>query len=56
LTPGVFVELLIEDALANVDTTVADVNTGPGNQFAHLGVAFATEGAHGEVGSAGHML
>ena len=56
LTPGVFVEFLIEDALANVDTTVADVNAGPGNQLSYLGVAFATEGAHGEVGSAGHML
>src|SRR6516225_10145605 len=56
LAPGVFVEFLIEDALANVYAAVADVNARPGNQFSDLGVAFAAEGAHGEVRSAGHML
>src|SRR5262249_18536289 len=56
LTAGVFVEFLIENAFANVDAAVADVNTGAGNKLSHLSVAFATEGAHGEIGSARHML
>ena len=55
LTPGVFVEFLIEDALANVDAAIADINARPGDEFSHLGMAFAAEGAHGEVRSAGHM-
>jgi hypothetical protein len=49
LTPGVFVELLIENAFANVDAAVANVNTRACDELAHLSVAFATEGTHGEV-------
>src|SRR5438876_10081627 len=56
LTPGVFVELFIENAFANVDATVADINTRACAELAHLSVAFATEGAHGEVRRARHML
>ena len=52
LSPGIFVQLLIEDAFANIDATIADINAGAGDQLAHLSVALATEGAHGEVGSA----
>ena len=55
LTARVLVEFLIEDAFADVDATVANINAGPGDEFAHFRVAFATEGAHGEVGSAGHI-
>jgi hypothetical protein len=40
------VEFLIEDPFANSDTAVADVDSGPGDELAHLRVAFATEGAH----------
>src|SRR6059058_2065165 len=56
LTPGVFVELFVENAFANVDAAVANVNTRTCNELAHFRVAFATEGAHGEVRSARHML
>src|SRR5437867_3208347 len=54
LAPGVLVQLFIEDAFANVYATVADIDSGPGDQFAHLGVTLATKRAHGEVGSASH--
>src|SRR5215471_16473543 len=56
LTPGVFVEFFIQNAFANVDAAVADVNTGACDELPHLSVAFAAEGAHGEIGSARHML
>src|SRR5689334_17131792 len=56
LAPRVFVQLLIEDTLANVDATVADVDTRPGDQFAHLRVALATEAAHCEVRGASHLV
>src|SRR5262249_3375087 len=56
LTSGVFVELLIENAFANVDAAVANINTRACDELAYLSVAFATEGAHGEVRSARHML
>ena len=56
LTPGVFVEFLIENAFANVDAAIADVNTRARDEFSHFSVALATEGAHGEVRSARHML
>ena len=54
LPPRVVVQLLVEDVLADVDATVADVDAGTGDELAHLGVAFATEGTHREVGSASH--
>src|SRR4029079_10479550 len=56
LTPGVFVELLIQNTFANVDAAIANINAWACNELAHLSVAFATEGAHGEVRSARHML
>src|SRR5678815_2267039 len=56
LTSGVFVELLIENAFADVDAAVANVNARACDELAHLCVAFATEGAHGEIRSARHML
>src|SRR5215216_7251903 len=56
LTLGVFVELFIENAFANVDAAVANVNAGTCDEFSHLSVALATERAHGEVRSACHML
>jgi hypothetical protein len=43
-------EFLIEDAFANDDATVADVNAGTGNEFAHFAVGFSTEAAHRQVG------
>ena len=56
LTPGVFVELLVENAFADVDAAVANVNTRACDELAHLSVALATEGAHGEIRSARHMV
>src|SRR5205085_7250960 len=55
LPASVFVQFLVENAFADVDATVADVNAGTGDEFTHLRVAFATERAHGEVGSARHI-
>ena len=55
LTACVFVELLVENALADVDAAVADIDARAGNQFTHLSVAFATERTHCEVGGAGHI-
>jgi hypothetical protein len=54
LASSVLVQLLVEDAFADVDATVANVDARTGDEFAHLCVAFAAEGAHGEVGSARH--
>ena len=54
LPPGVFVQFLVEDAFADIDATVANVDPGTGDELAHLGVAFAAEGAHCEVRSACH--
>ena len=54
LPARVLVQLLVEDAFADVDATVANVDAGTGDELAHFRVAFATEGAHREVGSAGH--
>src|SRR5215510_11017582 len=55
LTTGVFVELFIKNAFANVDTAVTNINPGACDELPHFRVAFATEGAHGEVRSARHM-
>ena|SRR5438128_1532405 len=55
LTAGVFVEFLVEDALANVDATVADINSRARYELAHFGMALATERAHGEVRRASHI-
>src|SRR5207237_10350395 len=55
LAARTFIERLVEDAFAGVDATVANIDAGTGNQLAHLGVAFATKRAHGEIGSAGHI-
>ena len=54
LASRILVQLLVEDAFANVDAAIADVNAGTGDEFADLGMAFATKRAHREVGSAGH--
>src|SRR4029453_7793373 len=56
LPPRVFVQLLVENAFADVDATVANVNARTGNEFAHLGVALTTERAHREVRRARHIL
>src|SRR5215475_10305045 len=56
LTPGVFVELLVENAFANVDAAIANINPRACDELTDFSVAFATEGAHGEVRSACHML
>ena len=55
LTPGIFVEFFIEDALSNVDAAIADVNARPGDELTHLGMALAAERAHSEVRGAGHI-
>src|SRR5439155_4451124 len=55
LTPSVLIELLIENALANVDAAIADINAAPGDELGHLGMALAAERAHGQVRSAGHI-
>src|SRR5947207_98723 len=54
LPPRVLVQLLIEDTFADVYAAIANVDTGTGDELSDFGVAFATEGAHREVGSASH--
>ncbi len=49
------VKLLVEDAFANSNATVANIDAGAGNKFPHLRVAFATEGAHRQIASPGHL-
>ena len=39
LPARVLVQLLVEDALADVDATVANVDARAGDELAHLGVA-----------------
>src|ERR1700730_6280350 len=56
LPPRVFVEFLVEDALADIDATVTNVDAGTGDQLAHFGVALATERAHRQVRSASHIF
>ena len=56
LTPGVFVELFIENAFADVDAAVANLNAGAGDELAYLGMALAAKRAHREIGSAGHKI
>ena len=51
---GLLVQFLVEDALADIDARVADVNARPCDQLSHFCVRFAAERAHGEIGSAGH--
>jgi hypothetical protein len=48
------VEFFFEDIAANIDAFVADINAGAGDEFFYLGVALSAEGAHGEIGCAGH--
>jgi len=54
LPPGVFVQFLVEDAFADIDATVANIDPGTGDQLAHLGVALPAERAHCEVRSPCH--
>ena len=49
-------EFLVEDAFAEADAAVADVDAGAGDEFAHLAVALSAERAHGEIGGAGHGI
>ena len=53
---GVFDKFPIKNAVASVDAAIADVNARPGNKLLHFNMALAAERAHGEVGSASHML
>src|ERR1017187_7476538 len=55
LTARILVELFVENALADINATVADVDARTGDELAHLGVAFATKRAHCEVGSPRHI-
>src|SRR5690349_18847216 len=56
LTPSVFVKLFIENAFANVNAAVTNVDPRACDKLSHFRVAFATERAHGEIRSARHML
>ena len=56
LPPRIFIQLFIEDAFANIDATVANINARTGDQLSHLGVAFATEGTHRQVRGARHKF
>src|SRR2546423_2515056 len=42
LPARILVQFLVEDAFADVDATVANIDPGSGDQFAHLGVAKAS--------------
>jgi hypothetical protein len=48
-------ELFFEDAAADVDATVTDVNSGTGDKFFDFSVALSAEGTHREIGSSCHM-
>ena len=48
-------QLAIEDVFAKDDAVVADVNAGPGDEFAHFRVRLAAETAHREIVRAGHL-
>ena len=50
----VLVQFLVEDAFADIDARVADIDARAGDEFLDFRVAFAAEGAHREVGGAGH--
>src|ERR1022692_5315682 len=56
LTARILVKLFVENALADVNATVADVDARTGDELAHLGVALATKRAHCEVGSPRHII
>ena len=47
-------KFLVQDGGAHLDTLVADIDAGAGDELLDLRVALATEGAHGEIGRAGH--
>jgi hypothetical protein len=49
-------KLLVEDPFANINATVADIDTGPGNKLFDLGMALSAERTHREIGRAGHGL
>jgi len=55
LPPGIFAAFPTENAFGNIDAAIADINARAGNQLSHLGMTFAAEGAHGEIGCAGHL-
>src|SRR5260221_14280451 len=55
LATGVFIQLFVEDNLTDIDRIIANIDVGAGNKLAHLRVAFATERAHGEIGSPRHL-
>jgi hypothetical protein len=55
LPPGVLVEFFVEDAFADVDTIVTNVNAWTGNELAHLRMALSAKRAHGEVRCASHI-
>ena len=48
------VEFLIKNPFADGDATVANIDAGPGDELAHLRVALATKGAHGEIARPSH--
>ena len=52
--PRVLAEFFIQDPLANRDAAIADVDSGPGDQFTDLGMTLSTETAHREVGCSSH--
>ena len=43
-------ELFFHDGIANLDALITDVDSWACDEFFHLRVAFATEGAHGDIG------
>ena len=49
-----FMKLLFQNTSTNIDTSIADVNAGTGDELFHFCMALATEGTHSESGSAGH--
>src|SRR5947207_13513351 len=53
---GLRSEFLVENILANDDTTIADVNARTLNQFFHLGMRFAAKTAKSKMGGAGHWF
>ena len=52
----ILVELFVENALADVDAAIADINAGTGDQFFDFGMRFAAETAQRDIGRTSHNI
>ena len=54
LPAGIFVQLFVEDAFADVDAVVADIDAWAGDQLANFCVALSAERAHRQIRGPSH--